>query len=141
MARSSKFNEEWEEIGDDTPVELPLGFKRPPTLQEQIKAFVRTALSDQARAAGAETFEEANDFDLGDEEDILPTSPHEFTEMQEEYLKTSLAEVDNAERAAREAAKDAEKQAPVGGAGGNGEKGNAAKITGSEIAADDSRRS
>lgn len=72
-----KFNERGHEILDPTPVEMPMQWKRPPTLQEQIKAFVRRELSEQAAAAGAETFEEADDFDIEDD----PLDPQSEWEM------------------------------------------------------------
>lgn len=63
------------EIPDPIPVEVPIQWRRPPTLQEQIKAFVRRELSMQAAEEGHETFEEADDFDVGD--DFDPSSPYE----------------------------------------------------------------
>lgn len=63
------------EILDQTPLSLPVGFKRPETLAEQVQRLVRTSVSREAAAAGAETFEEAEDFDVDDEVD--PTSPYE----------------------------------------------------------------
>lgn len=66
------------ELPDPTPVGIPVGLKRPPTLQEQIKAMVRTQLSQQMQQQGYETFEEAEDFDVDD--DFDPKSPweHDF---------------------------------------------------------------
>ncbi len=63
------------EIPDQTPLSLPLNFKRPETLAEQVQRLVRTHVSREAAAAGAETFEEAEDFDVDD--DIDPSSPYE----------------------------------------------------------------
>lgn len=77
-----KFNSRGHEILDPTPVEMPLQWSRPPTLQEQIKAFVRRELSEQAAAAGAETFDEADDFDIEDDP-IDPSSPWELNYDQE----------------------------------------------------------
>lgn len=56
------------EVLDPTPVAIPAGFKRPPSLEEQIKRLVadrdiQRSLSD----AGLETFDEANDFDIPDD--------------------------------------------------------------------------
>lgn len=75
-----KYNERGEELPDDTPVEMPLKFKRPPTLQEQIKSMVRRELSDVASQQGFESFEEADDFDVDDGEE-LPPSNYEFKDM------------------------------------------------------------
>lgn len=79
-----KYNERGEELPDDTPIELPLKFKRPPTLQDQIKAMVRSEISRQAEEQGFESFDEADDFDVGDGEEVL--SPHELTMMQEDAM-------------------------------------------------------
>lgn len=84
------FDENWGEVGDPTPVEVPLNFRPPPTIQEQIKRFVRTELSRQAAEKGHETFDEANDFGQDDEDDGLPRSAHEFTELEEERLNEAL---------------------------------------------------
>lgn len=72
-----------EEIMDDSRPEMPLGFKRPETLAEQVRRLVRSSISDAARHAGAETFEEADDFDVGDDYD--PQSPYEETFDPEQY--------------------------------------------------------
>lgn len=71
-----RYNERGEEIPDPTKPEVPLGFKKPETLAEQVHRLVRSAqLREQALAAGHETFEEADDFDVGDDYD--PRSPYE----------------------------------------------------------------
>lgn len=79
----AKYDEHGREILDPTPVAMPVGFKRPPSLDERIRAFVRTELSRQAAEEGNETFEEADDFDVPDEEES-PLSRYELTPMQEE---------------------------------------------------------
>lgn len=64
------------ELHDPVPLEPPLGYKRTPSLSEQIRTMVRgEALKRAALEAGAETFEEADDFDVGDDHD--PRSPYE----------------------------------------------------------------
>lgn len=70
------------EVPDPRPVEWPLGLKAPLSIQDEIKRYVRAELSQAAGGAGFETFEEADDFDVDDEE--LLTSPYELQEMQEE---------------------------------------------------------
>lgn len=70
------------EYPDPTPVEMPLGFKRPPTLQEEIQRIIRVQMSQQARAEGFETFEEADDFAV--DEDPDPLSAYEVMEMEAE---------------------------------------------------------
>lgn len=77
-----KYNERGEELPDDTPIDLPLKFKRPPSLQEQIKSMVQRELSQVAAEQGFESFEESDDFDVDDENEIR--SVHELTPMQED---------------------------------------------------------
>lgn len=92
--RFGRHDERGREVLDPTPMAVPTHLRRPPTLQEQIRMMVRSeelrrAVSD----AGGETFEEADDFDVGD--DFDPTSPYEeaFDPPVEEdraYLTKSL---------------------------------------------------
>lgn len=64
------------ELPDPTPMAPPLGYKPRPSLAEQIRAMVRSEhLKQAAEAAGAESFEDADDFEVG--EDYDPTSPYE----------------------------------------------------------------
>lgn len=79
-----KYNERGEEVLDTTEVEVPLRFKRPPTLQEQIKNMVRGEISRNAVRQGRESFEEADDFEVDDDE--LPPSPYEFSDMPIEKI-------------------------------------------------------
>lgn len=90
----AKYNEKGQEIPDPTPVELPLGFRRPPSIHELIKAAVRDEMSREAESQGMETFDEADDFDVDDDEEI--NSPYELTEMQEEfrYAKQDASNLD-----------------------------------------------
>lgn len=62
---------------DPMPLEPPIGYKRTPPLAETIRAMVRgEALAHAARNSGAETFEEADDFDVPDD-DYDPRAPFE----------------------------------------------------------------
>lgn len=64
------------EIPDPKPLELPAGFKRPETLQEQIRRLVHSEhFMMEREAAGEETFDEADDFDVDD--DFDPSTPFE----------------------------------------------------------------
>jgi len=67
---------------DKTPVAVPVR-QAPPTLSEQVRALVAQELSFQAHQQGLETFEEANDFEVDDDDEW--TSPYEFFEMEEDY--------------------------------------------------------
>jgi len=64
------------EYPDPTPIAPPVGFIKQPPLHDQIKQMVRSEhLRRAARQADMETFEEADDFDVGD--DFDPRSPYE----------------------------------------------------------------
>lgn len=71
----SRLNSKGQEIPDSTPVEVPAGFKRPPSLEEQVQRLIRTSLSEWAERNEMETFEEAEDFEVG--EDFDPHTPYE----------------------------------------------------------------
>lgn len=64
------------EIPDQRPVSIPVGWERPLSLEEQMKRLIRTELSVRAQAMEQETFEEADDFDVDEDPDIL--SPYEI---------------------------------------------------------------
>jgi len=94
-------------ILDPTPLAPPIGYKKAPSMVEIVRDMVRSEkLAQAAREAGHETFEESEDFDVGDEPDVM-TSPWE--NQYEPDLKDILA-------AGREAIAQREKAA--GGAGG-----------------------
>jgi len=63
------------EVPDPTPISIPAGFKRPETLAEQVQRLVRTHISREAERTGRETFEESEDFNVGD--DDAPSTPYE----------------------------------------------------------------
>lgn len=71
------------EILDTTPIEVPLHYRRPESLEEKLKRVVHNELSQAAAAREMETFEESDDFDVEDDQDTLP-SKYEMTDMQEE---------------------------------------------------------
>lgn len=61
------------------PVAPPVGYVKQPSLAERIRAMVRSEhLRAAAESAGFETFEEAEDFNVGDDYD--PRSPYELDE-------------------------------------------------------------
>lgn len=85
MAKYDKGNHA--EIPDQTPVELPLGYSHPESLEEVIARMIRADdFRKQQQAAGMETFEEADDFDV-DGEDEEFHSEHEMSVMQEEFVE------------------------------------------------------
>lgn len=72
----TKYNEKGEELMDPTPMQPPLGYKKTKSLSEQIREQVMRMKQELlADDAIAETEEEADDFEVGD--DFEPLSPHE----------------------------------------------------------------
>lgn len=78
------------EYPDSTPVEWPLGVSVPESMEQKIARMVRTSVSQYAQEQGAETFEEADDFDVDDPE-ALPESIHELDDDQERILRDQQA--------------------------------------------------
>lgn len=63
------------EVLDPRPVELPVGFERPETIQEMIRRLVTDpAIRAELEASEAESFDEADDLEI---DDGMPVSPHE----------------------------------------------------------------
>lgn len=72
----STYNEKGEEILDQTPVALPVGYKKQIPLNERIRSMVREEASRWAQENGNETFEEADDFNIADDP-VDPSTPWE----------------------------------------------------------------
>ena len=71
-------NELGREVLSDVPKAPPIGFQPSRSIAEMIRDMVRSEkLNSELDAAGMETFEEADDFDVGD--DFDPSSPYEET--------------------------------------------------------------
>lgn len=79
-----EFDELGREIPDPRPLEIPAGFKKPESITDIIQRLVRTQLSQRAQEEGNETWEEANDFDMDDDDPDSLFTPYELQEMQEE---------------------------------------------------------
>ena len=79
------YDDQNREILDHTPVEIPLGYKAPETLDEKIARAVRHEMFSQQNR-DLETFAEADDFDVDDGEDIDFTSQYEVKDMSEEFM-------------------------------------------------------
>lgn len=76
--RHARLDPKGRELVDPTPIAPPVGYKRVPTLVEQLRQMVRSeSLAREAREAGYETFEEADDFDIPDDP-LDPKSSHEI---------------------------------------------------------------
>lgn len=89
------------EYPDPTPVEVPVAFVAPPSIQEMIATYVRSEML-LAGQVDHESWDEANDFDV--DEDPEMRSSYEMHEMQEERFLRDRFEAD---KAARKAARDA----------------------------------
>lgn len=73
------------ERNSGVPVELGMPEDRPLSLREELKRFIREEVSQVAQNRGAETLEEANDFDIDDEEtdgltayEVMEMAPEAF---------------------------------------------------------------
>lgn len=88
---SKRLTKEGSEILDSKPMEVPVGFMRPPSLQDQVRRLIRTEMSEQEYRKGGETFEESEEF--GEEEEDFGT-PYEL-----EYHAGTRKEVTRAEMA------------------------------------------
>lgn len=80
IAQANPKGRRWDAQGryhpDPTPIAPPVGYQRSPSISEQIRTMVRSeALRQAADAQGFDTFEEADDFDVGDDYD--PRTPFE----------------------------------------------------------------
>ncbi|AXH73481.1 MAG: hypothetical protein [Microviridae sp.] len=72
---------EGREVLDPRPLEIPIGFERPLTLEQQIQRLMRVEYNKLAQIQsmeGVETPEEADDFDVDDDFDISTPYENEF---------------------------------------------------------------
>lgn len=65
-----KLNEKGQEIPDPKPVEIPVGFKKPDSIQDMIRRLVHNEFAVQKRG-DVESFQEADDFDVDDDFDSI----------------------------------------------------------------------
>lgn len=95
---------------DPNPVEVPVGFTPPPTLQQQLAQMLRARdIVAAQRARGEETLEDSVDFG-NDDDDPLPSTAAELRDMKEEAMATAAADYARQERLeAYKKAQDAKK--------------------------------
>lgn len=86
--QSQFLDERGREKPNPVPLQPPVGYKKQPTIAEQMRMMIKQA-SLEAAQAGAETEEEANDFDVDEEYD--PTSPWEHDFDPDPVLEVMLA--------------------------------------------------
>lgn len=59
-------------VPDPVPIAPPIGYKKQPSMVEIVRDMVRgERLRQEALSLGRETFEEAEDFDIGDEPELM----------------------------------------------------------------------
>jgi len=69
------------EVPDPTPIELPIGYDRPPTMRELVHEYVEGAMSAKAAESDYGTFEEEDDFEE-DDPNLLDLSGYEVSEFE-----------------------------------------------------------
>lgn len=87
--KAAELDDQGRELLNPMQLEIPYGMERPASLQEQIQRVLRNELSMQAHNQGQETFEEANDFDVLDD-DPEPFSAYEMRNMIPEEPSTDV---------------------------------------------------
>lgn len=108
------------EVPDPVPLAPPVGYTRQPSMFEHMRQLIKSeALRVAAEQAGAETFDEANDFDVGEWD---PSSPYEdeFEGLSASDLDDRISRIrDEQERRrsptqsrGRQAAEDEDERAP-----------------------------
>lgn len=117
-----KFDTKGRELPDSKPIEVPAGFQRPPTLMEQIERCFRQVVSRNAEARGHETFDDANDFEVGDGD---PTDTDtKYTDLMEDDAFSGARDLDReAAAAARAAIADAARTRGTGAHAGDSSPG------------------
>ena len=86
------------EIVDSRPMAPPVGYKKQPSMVDHIRELIRSEkLRLAAEEAGHESFEEADDFDVGDDYD--PSTPYEadFDPMTDQERAALTSEGRNVE--------------------------------------------
>jgi hypothetical protein len=93
--KSAERHLDGKEVLNDVPFE-PTVQRSPPGLADQVKALVRSEqMAIYAESQDQETFEESEDFELGDEEDFEALSPYEEREF-EGYSRDPITEQETA---------------------------------------------
>lgn len=91
-----EYNELGQELPDPTPIEVPLKFRRQETLDEKIRRFMRSEqIQRDIAMAGYETEQEANDFDIGDQDDIYMPTSHELAGLTPREMAVELGIEEN----------------------------------------------
>lgn len=102
--KGRRLNAAGQEMPDAVPMAPPIGYRPAPSLSEQIREMVRGEhLRMAAEAAGYESFDEADDFDIPDDP-LDPSTPYErvFEGMSSVELRRRADEAELREKAERE---------------------------------------
>lgn len=93
-----KFSEDGRELPDSTPIEIPAGFRKPESLKEMIARMIQAHGLRREESDGEETFEEANDFDMEEEEspELYPTHHELHEEVVDAYKAKTRADAEAA---------------------------------------------
>lgn len=112
---------------DDTPVAIPLKFRRVETQADRMRRIIREEMSRAAEVQGYETFEEADDFSIPDDYD--PSSPYEMSYEQElnGYVAGNQGSAEAEEGNAGEGGSETPDGVQQGGQGASGSPGGPAE--------------
>lgn len=113
-ARYRRLDEYGREIVSPLPLEPPLGYKKTESMSQLVHRMVHDEMIRRELASqGIETFEESDDFDVGD--DYEPNSPweNEFDPPISELTKAGKQELDKKQQASNQPPHSAP-TAPVG---------------------------
>lgn len=97
-------NDRGELVPDPVPMAPPIGYRPQPSMVELIRKQVQLA-SEEAKRMGAESLEEADDFDVGDEPELR--SPYELDVESEVPIRVLAARAEEAQEAYLEAKRQA----------------------------------
>lgn len=118
---SSGIDKNGREIPDPDPIELPIGYSHPPSLAEMMARMLHNQrYMDAQRAAGEETIEEAGDFDLDDDDELLdlPTGYEILEELALDQAKRKAPKADPQALNPPASSKPQTSEAVGGGSGG-----------------------
>lgn len=138
-----RYNERGEEMLDDTPVEAPLKFKRPLSIQELIALHVRAA--NQVERVVREDEEDLDEDGVEFDDILTPYELHEYSadadrEMRRRETLNKVREKANGPGVKAGAGEAAQKQEASGGAAGTGEKPSAGQESSGRPAVPESGR-
>jgi pyruvate/2-oxoacid:ferredoxin oxidoreductase beta subunit len=104
----AQLDEKGAEILDSTPLAIPVGFRKPPTLQDQMKKYVQIEMSRLAESQEFETWEEANDFEIGDDYEAKSKYQEDFDGQFEVEVGDILNAAQEQQKAATELSSETE---------------------------------